>query len=398
MHDGGRILQLHPELAIVDGPPVRLWHTSTARLEGIAPAAVASLLRAFVHPRPAAAVVAELAAQQVSFADTDPWEVIERCVAKGLLIAGEGAPVVRADALFGAPRRTLGQALVEGPDVAVVGVPYDAGATSRPGSRFGPQALRRASGTCFAYREEDGQPTGAWDPVAGRQVLAGVRMADVGDLDAVAPLRNGPVLDRLRQSVRHLAMVGSVPVVLGGDHSIALPVITGLAQAHGPIGVIQIDAHADRGVDPGGDWRTGVHHGNFLTWALRDERLTRLVQFGVRQREAFAPPHDPRVRVWAGTSATAVPLEAVLAELPADLPWHVTIDVDGLDPSVLAATGTPVPAGFGAEALGRLLAGIARHRRVVGIDLCELMPGEDETAGLVPCELLVQVLAAMADR
>lgn len=394
MSEAARTLRLRPGLAIVPGPPLRLWHSDSGQVEALSPAEVGPLLTAFVRPRPVADVLAGLEAGPANPDSASTVDLLERCVRAGLLVDGFDPAPTAVETLFAAPHRSLAEVLVDRPDVVVVGVPYDAGATSRPGSRFGPEALRRASGTCFVYREDAGHPTGAWDPVAERQVLAGVRMADVGDLSEVAPVRNGVVLDRLRQTVGHLAANGSVPVALGGDHSITLPVLTGLAKAHGPIGVIHVDAHADRGADPGVSWRVGVHHGNFLTWALRDQRITRLVQLGIRQREAVAPPPDPRVRVWPGTQAASVPLDEVLADLPEDLPWHVTLDVDALDPSVLPATGTPVPGGFGVHELAALLVGIAAQRRVVGVDVCELMPGSDETAGLIPCELLVRMLAA----
>ncbi len=398
MTDLPSTLLLHPGLAVVPGPPSRLWRIESARIEALSPPELTTLLTAFVRPRRVAEVLDELGTLPGG-SDRVAWPaLVERSVRAGVLVdAGIGTPRC-SDTLFAAPHHTLAEVLIDRPDVVVVGVPYDSGATSRPGSRFGPEALRRASGTCFVYRQERGWPTGAWDPVAARQVLSGVTMADVGDLQDVAPLRNGPILDRLRQTVGHLAGIGAIPVVLGGDHSITLPVLTGLAQAHGPIGVVHIDAHADRGVDPGVSWRVGVHHGNFLTWALRDERIARVVQLGIRQREALPPPDDPRVRVWPGTQAVTAPLLEVLADLPEGLPLHVTIDVDGLDPTVVPATGTPVPGGFGALELGRLLGGIAAQRRVVGLDVCELLPGTDETAGLVPCELVVQVLSAALDR
>lgn len=394
----GRRLRLHPDLAVVPGPTPRLWHTTTGQVRTLTPAGLQPLLRAFSRPRPAADVLAELAADGLETGDRPLRELLERCVAQGLLVGADTSTTPGVDTLFGAPRRTLAEVLVDAPDVVAIGVPYDAGATSRPGSRDGPAALRRASGTCFVYREEAGQPTGSWDPVAERQVLTGVRMADVGDLSEVAPVRNGPVLDRLRQTIGYVAAAGSLPIMLGGDHSLTFAVLAGLTRAHGPIGVLQLDAHADRGPDPGVSWRVGVHHGNFLTWALRDERIVRLVQLGVRQRSHLAPPPDPRVSVWPGRRAATAPLADVLADLPEELPWHLTLDVDGLDPSVLPTTGTPVPGGFGAAELTDLLRGIAAERRIVGLDVCELLPGSDELAGLLPSELLVQVLSATLDR
>lgn len=386
-------LQLHPDVALVPGPPPRLWDHRHGQLRRCDPPELAAVIAAFVRPRTEAGVVAQLAARPGADPDEVIADRIRRARRAGLLVAADDAPP-RGDGLFGMPRRSLAEVLLDPPDIVAIGVPYDAGATSRPGSRDGPAALRDASGTCLQYQEHDGHATGAWDPVAGRRILAGVRMADVGDVTEVAPVRNGLVIDRVRQAVQQVATGGCVPVVLGGDHSVGLPVLAGQVRAHGPIGVIHIDAHPDRGVDPGGDWRAGVHHGNFLTWALRDERIEQVVQLGIRQRQPDPPPSDPRVRVWPGTTASAVPAAELLADLDPDLPWHVSFDVDALDPSVLSVTGTPVPGGFTAGQLAQVLTTIASQRRIVGVDVCELLPGGDVLAGLVPCDILVQLLAA----
>lgn len=391
--DRDRTLRLHPELAVLHGTAARLWHLRTGRLEALEPPELGEVLRAFVRPRRIGDVLDELDRTGTLTAERVA-DLLARCLRAGLFVDGADREVVPGgETLFGAPRRSVAETLVDRPDLVVVGVPYDAGATVRPGSRFAPEALRRASGTCFSYHEEAGKPGGAWDPVAGR-ILAGIHIADVGDLTEAAPTRNGAVIDRLRQTVAHVAGSGARPLVLGGDHSIALPTITGLGQAHGRIGVVHVDAHADRGPDHGEDWRAAAHHGNFLTWALRDDRVARLVQLGVRQREPSGPPPHPKVVAWPATTAAHAAPEQVLADLPADLPWHVSVDVDALDPTVLAATGTPVPGGFDAASLARVLATVAGHRRVVGVDVCELLPGSDVTEAMIACELLVQLLAA----
>lgn len=423
--DPRRALCLHPALAVVDAATPRLWHPRSAQVKRLEPPELGELLAAFVRPRRPAEALDDLQrAGAVDSAERGEG-LISRCVAAGWLVdaaatgataapvsataAAADAPAAAprpatddppgGDTLFGAPRRTPAQALVDRPHVAAVGVPYDAGATSRRGARAGPGELRRVSGTAFTYTERAGHPVGAWDPVVGARVLTGATVADLGDLAGTAPARNGVVLDRLRQTVAHLAGQGTLPVVLGGDHSLALAVLAGQVQAHRRLGVVHVDAHADHTADDGSDWRTGAHHANFLTWALRDEHVTRVVQLGVRQREpGAAPPVDPRVVVWPGVTAVAAPLDQVLADLPADVAWHVTVDVDALDPTVLAATGTPVPGGFDAAELAALLAGIAARRRVVGVDVCELAPDLGRQAdAMTAAELLVRLLAAATD-
>jgi agmatinase len=398
--DPQRTLRLHPVLAVVPGTAPRLWHTQSTRVSRLEPGELGTLLAAFVRPRAVGEAVEELQRAGVIDDGRRGSDLVRRCVDAGWLVdaaAPGGAADEQAggDTLFGAPRASPAEALIERPHVAAVGVPYEAGTTCRPGTRFGPQALRHASGTCFSYAERAGRPVGAWDPVAGARLLQGVTVADLGDVAEVAPVRNGVVLDRLRQTVAHLAGQGCLPLVLGGDHSIALAVIAGQARARGSVGVLHVDAHADRAGHAIRDWRAHAHHANFLTWALADERVARVVQLGVRQREPDAPPAEAKLAVWPGTTATAASLEAVLADLPDDVAWHITFDVDALDPSVLGATGTPVPGGFDAASLADLLAGIATRRRVAGIDVCELAPDlGDEADAMTAAEVVVRLLAA----
>lgn len=297
--------------------------------------------------------------------------------------------------MFGAPVLSLAEALRgDSCDVVFVGMPYDLGASHRPGSRFGPAYLRRTGGGLFRYRDTASGPPGALDPVSGRRVLAGVRLADTGDVTADVHRSGGPTWGALEAVVARVAGHGRLPVVLGGDHSVTLPVVRGLASAHGSLGVLHVDAHGDyaRPRREGADRH--CHHGNVMDWVVGDPRVARLAQFGVRQLEDPPARPDDKIRRWPGTSACRTALDDVLADLPADLPYHLTVDVDALDPSVLSATGTPLPGGFTHAQLAGLLTGLCSARRVVGIDVVELLPGEGETDGLVVADLLLRALDA----
>lgn len=310
--------------------------------------------------------------------------------------AGRAAGGAGGDGIFKCPVVSIGQALAgSSSDVVVFGVPYDVGVTYRPGTRFGPEYIRRVSGSIFQYREEAGKPVGMYDPVRDRFVLDGVRLADTGDIDAGSVLtRNGEAFEAVEALTGKIALAGRVPVLLGGDHSLSLPSILGVVSAYGEIGVIHIDAHCDYAAERTDDWRRDCHHGNFMSWIIGDKRVSRVAQFGIRQCTESPPFTPPKVVRWPGTVGARVPIEEIVAELPEDLPLHLTVDVDGLDPSVIPSTGTPLPGGFSHAELVGLLEGIADRRRVVAMDLVELMPDASEIPGQVAADLVLRVLDA----
>jgi agmatinase len=298
-----------------------------------------------------------------------------------------------ASGLFGFPMMPLASALTDDTvHAVVVGMPYDVGVTGRPGARFGPQSLRSSSRTVFRQRVP-GDTSGMFDPVRGRRVLCGVGLADVGDISAAdVQQRNGETMDALHQLVAAAARAGKLPVVIGGDHSITLPAVRGVLERHPRLGIIHFDAHPDYRRARDDDWRMSCHHGNFMGWLLADRRVRRLVQFGVRQLLADEIPPDDKVSLWPGVSAAEAPLESIVTDLPEDLPYYLTIDVDCLDPLAMPSTGTPLPGGFTHQQLVGLLDGLCSARRVVGVDLVEYMPDHNHHAGHVLADVLLRVL------
>ena len=303
-------------------------------------------------------------------------------------------PVPPGTGLFGCPGADVTDALADSSiDAVIVGMPYDVGATGKPGSRFAPQALRVASRTIFR-QSTPGDTSGMYDPVRGRQVLLGVGMADIGDINAAdVHDRNGGTMDVLEQIVGAIATAGKLPVLIGGDHSITLPAVRGVLGAHERLGILHFDAHPDYRRARDDDWRAACHHGNFMGWLLADPRVERLVQFGVRQLIPQAIEHDEKVVVWPGVSATEASVADVLRDLPNDLPYYVTIDVDCLDPLVMPSTGTPLPGGFTHLQLVKLLDELCSGpRRIVGVDLVEYLPDGNNFAGHVAADVLLRVM------
>lgn len=306
----------------------------------------------------------------------------------GLAAIGHGLTT----GLFGSPRMSLAMALrTDTVRVVAVGMPYDVGVTGRPGTRFGPSYLRGASQTLFRRRSPD-DVGGMYDPVRQRRVLAGVGLADVGDITAEVHTRNGDTMDVLERVVGAVVSAGKFPVVLGGDHSITLPAVRGVLAARPGLGIIHFDAHSDYRRPRTGPWRADCHHGNHLDWLVGDARVSRLVQFGIRQLvHDRVAPHD-KVTVWPGTSAATAGVATVLDSLPDDVPYYLTIDVDCLDPTVMPSTGTPLPGGFSAAQVIDLLDGMCAAREIVGVDLVEYLPDGHPLAGHVAAELLLRTI------
>ncbi|WP_037600929.1 arginase family protein [Streptacidiphilus rugosus] len=295
--------------------------------------------------------------------------------------------------LFGSARREVVDALGDpGTRVVVLGVPYDVGSTGRPGSRFGPHYLRTASQGLFRAAGLPGAP-GMYDPVRDRQVLAGVGIADLGDLSADVHTRNGDTLTALEQLTAAATRTGKVPVVLGGDHSVTLPAVRGVMAGGERVGIIHFDAHLDYGRPRRDDWRGECHHGNFMDWLVGDDRVERVVQIGVRQLIAKAPSPSEKITRWPGTTAAGA-LAEVLAGLPEDLAYYVTIDVDFLDPKDMPSTGTPLPGGLTLAQSVPLLEGLCSQRRIIGMDMVEFLPDKDPFSAAVAAELLLRALDA----
>jgi agmatinase len=259
-------------------------------------------------------------------------------------------------------------------DVAVMGAPFDCGTQWRAGARFGPRAVREAS-TLFSFGHG-----GAYDHEDEVTYLEGVRMVDIGDADIV---HTDTITSHanIEAGVRAILKAGALPVVIGGDHSVNIPCIRAFAD-HGPIHIVQIDAHLDFV-----DVRHGVRfgHGNPMRRAAEQAHVTGLSQFGIRNvsstaREGYEAARAMGSDILSVRQVRKLGLEATLARIPKGARTYVTIDIDGFDPSIAPGTGTPSHGGFLYYEVLELLAGIATNGEVVGIDLVEVAPDYDHTA------------------
>ncbi|MEM6651411.1 MAG: arginase family protein, partial [Pseudomonadota bacterium] len=181
------------------------------------------------------------------------------------------------------------------------------------------------------------------------------------------------IMQRIAARTEAAVRAGRVPVTLGGEHAITYGAVSGVARglALDQIGIVQIDAHADMRVAYQGEPHSHASVMNLLT-----EAGHRLAQFGVR---ALSREEDARRRarnVFFLDAEALVTQSTMQVELPQDFPEHVyvTFDVDGLDPSIMPATGTPVPGGLGYYQALSLIRSALEGRRCVGIDVTELAP------------------------
>lgn len=185
---------------------------------------------------------------------------------------------------------------------------------------------------------------------------------------------------------------GHVPVTLGGEHSLTYGAVMGVARALGrPVGVVQIDAHADLRVA-----YQGERHSHASVMHLLAEEGVRLAQFGVRALSVEESESRGRNGVFFRDAEDLVVGAVHAVDLPADFPEdvYVSFDVDGLDPSTMPATGTPVPGGLGYYQALRLVEHALRGRRCVGFDVVELAPNGDPAWDFTAAQIVYRLMAA----
>jgi len=275
-------------------------------------------------------------------------------------------------------------------DVAVLGIPYDMGTQYRSGARFGPRAIREAS-TLFSFGHG-----GAYDHEDDVTYLPldKVRIVDVGDADIVHT-DTAKSHANAEKAVRQLIERGALPVMLGGDHAVNIPCIRAFSE-HGPIHVVQIDAHLDFV-----DVRHGVRegHGNPMRRAAEQKHVSGLTQIGIRNvsstaREGYEDARHRGSTILSVRQARRLGSEGVLARIPQAARYYVTIDIDGFDPSIAPGTGTPSHGGFLYYEVMEILQGLAKRGEIVGIDLVEVAPAYDPSGitGFLAAQVLLNFI------
>jgi agmatinase len=283
---------------------------------------------------------------------------------------------------------------LRGADVAIVGAPMDELVSDRPGARFAPRAIRAASCPHGPHLE------------AGIDAFELLRVVDFGDA-AVVPAEPARSHAAIQALVGQVLASGAIPIVLGGDHSIAEPDLRACAEAHGPVGLVHFDTHTDTGKEVFG---ATFSHGTPMYRAVEDGLVDpgRYVQIGLRgywpgepefswQREHGITSifmHDVR----DGGIAAAV--ESAIA-VAGDGPTFLSVDVDVLDPAFAPGTGTPEPGGMTSSELLWACRQVAAGVALVGADLVEVLPtaiGSADVTALVADRIVREILTGIALR
>ena len=274
-------------------------------------------------------------------------------------------------------------------DVAVLGAPFDFGTQFRAGARFGPRAVREAS-TLFSFGH-----AGAYDHEDDCTYLPqSVRIVDIGDADIIHTDTTRSHAN-IRTGVEAILKAGALPVVIGGDHSVNIPVIEAFA-GHGDIHILQIDAHLDF-VDERHGVRLG--HGSPMRRAAEKPHVTGLTQVGIRNvsstaREGYEAARSMGSDILSVRQARALGAKAVIDRIPTGARVYVSIDIDGFCPSIAPGTGTPSHGGFLYYEVLEMLQAVARRHDVVGIDLVEVAPDYDhsQSTAILAAQVLLNFL------
>lgn len=282
-------------------------------------------------------------------------------------------------------------------DIAVMGVPFDLACRMGVGSRDAPEAIRKRSWD-HDYRVDflSGRAIGWHDIDRGRRVLEGVDIRDWGDVAFRYGEDPSSVYKRINAVVSEIVACAASPVTIGGDHSITLEIIKGLAARYPRLRVVWLDAHTDTSPIAPGDRH---NNGSVVREILALGEIIRVVQVGLRgysmyDKVARAPE---KLSIITAAQLKARGLGELLQYIPQGEPCYVSIDIDILDPSVAPATATPMPFGLSAEALRDILTILDQQQVVVGLDLMEVTPALDH--GIVTmalaCHLLIAGISAI---
>ena len=279
----------------------------------------------------------------------------------------------------------------QGLDAAFIGVPLDIGTSNRAGARFGPRQIRAESALLRPY-----------NMATGAAPFDTLQVADLGDV----PINTYSIaksLDIITGFYDSVLAAGCKPLTLGGDHTIALPILRAIAKKHGPVALVHVDAHADINDEMFGE---PVAHGTPFRRAVDEGLLAcdKVWQIGLRGTGYAADDFDwprsqgftvvPAHEVWYQSLA---PLMAQVRErIGPEHPVYITFDIDGIDPAFAGGTGTPEIGGLTVSQALEIIRG-CRGLNVVGGDLVEVAPPYDPSGNtaLLGANLLYEMLCVL---
>ena len=273
-------------------------------------------------------------------------------------------------------------------DVAIVGIPFDSGVTYRPGSRFGPAHIRQSSRLLRPFN-----PSMGLEPFRFQQVV------DAGDI-ACNPFNIVDALGQIETELLSMMYNGQGLVILGGDHTISLPILRAMHRLHGPVALVHFDAHLDT-------WPTyfgaPFTHGTPFRRAAEEGLFVpgKSAHVGIRGSlygtTDLSEDSDMGFQVINCLEIDRIGVPAIierLREQVGDLPTYLSIDVDVLDPAFAPGTGTPESAGLSSRELMALVRGF-KGAQIVGADVVEVAPAYDhaEITGIVAANLAYEYVS-----
>jgi agmatinase/guanidinopropionase len=260
---------------------------------------------------------------------------------------------------------------LDGVDVAIVGIPFDSGASNRPGTRFGPRKIREASLLLWGYNQ-----------VLGVAPTEELTIVDYGDVSTIAVDINATMAN-ITSEVKGILDEDVNVIALGGDHSISLPLLRAHATKFGAPAVIHFDSHPDTW-----DWEfkdQPYSHGTPFRRAIEEELIdtSAYLQIGIRGPTSFAndlsDAEKMGVKILTIDRVFEMGIPAVITEMKETIgekPVYVSLDIDAVDPAFAPGTGTPEVGGLSSYEILQLVRGL-QGLNIIGIDLVEVSPPYD---------------------
>lgn len=276
-------------------------------------------------------------------------------------------------------------------DVAILGVPFDSGTSYRTGTRFGPRKIREASLMIWGH-----------NPTLNVTPLKKIQAVDYGDV-SVIPTSIEHTMTAITNTAAEIIQTGAKLITLGGDHSIALPLLRAHAKKYGPVSLIHIDAHIDT-------WESEFEavpysHGTPFRYALQEGliRKDEYMQIGIRGPLSSEHDYADAKKLGARTVTIHEVMEKGVKEILKEIhqrmkgPTYVTVDIDSADPAFAPGTGTPEVGGLTSYQLLQLIRGF-HGLNLIGFDLVEVSPPFDhgDITAILAANLAFEYLSLLA--
>lgn len=283
-------------------------------------------------------------------------------------------------------------------DVAIVGIPFDGGTSYRSGTRFGPRKIREASMLLWGH-----------NPILNVSPLEKLKLVDYGDVEVI-PMDIRATMENVTREVGDILAQNVRVIALGGDHSLALPLLRAHAAKHGPLAVIHFDSHPDTWNREYGDTHEGrtfpYSHGTPFIRAMEEGLIDReaYLQIGIRGPIGGPDDYVDAIRLGAEMimigEAFEMGIPALVKRIHAKIGGrkvYVTLDIDATDPAYAPGTGTPEVGGFTSYQMLQMVRGLS-GLNLVGFDLVEVNPQYDhgDITAILAANLAFEFLSLLA--